>query len=84
MALVPCQQCRQPFHASCHDASCIDALCPYCEYEPALDDHPLVEGGRTEEDGADDVSATLATARDTGRAQRPGSLARGWTRPHDC
>jgi len=36
MALVPCRQCSQPFYASCHDASCVDALCPYCEYaEPA-------------------------------------------------
>lgn len=32
MALVPCARCGQPFYASCHDASCIDALCPLCEY----------------------------------------------------
>lgn len=32
MALVPCSICRQPFYASCHDASCINALCPLCEY----------------------------------------------------
>lgn len=36
MALVPCWQCGQPFYASCHDASGIDALCPYCAFaEPA-------------------------------------------------
>ncbi len=78
MALVPCRQCRQPFYASCHDASCVDALCPYCEYaEPALDDHLPMERGRTGEDGVGDVSAALATARDTIRAQRPGPPARG-------
>lgn len=32
MALVACAECRQPFHASCHDSSCIGATCPYCEY----------------------------------------------------
>jgi hypothetical protein len=32
MALVPCVRCTQPFYASCHDASCIDAPCPMCEY----------------------------------------------------
>ena len=32
MALVPCAQCRQPFYASCHDCSCLDVTCPYCEY----------------------------------------------------
>lgn len=39
MALVPCARCGQHFYASCHDASCIDALCPLCEYEePSQDD----------------------------------------------
>ena len=28
--------CGQPFYASCHDASCIDALCPLCEYGPPV------------------------------------------------
>ena len=32
MAVVACSQCRQPFYASCHDGSCLDALCPACEY----------------------------------------------------
>jgi len=35
MALVPCAICRQPFYASCHDASCIDAVCPLCDYPDA-------------------------------------------------
>ncbi len=33
MALVACADCRQPFYASCHDGNCLDALCPYCEYD---------------------------------------------------
>ena len=32
MALVACSRCRQPFYASCHDGSCVDAACPRCEY----------------------------------------------------
>ena len=32
MALVACSRCRQPFYASCHDSTCIDAACPHCEY----------------------------------------------------
>jgi hypothetical protein len=32
MSLVACALCRQPFYASCHDCSCLDAVCPYCEY----------------------------------------------------
>jgi hypothetical protein len=36
MALISCRQCRQPFYASCHDSSCLDALCPYCEYAEVL------------------------------------------------
>ena len=34
MALVACIACGQPFYASCHDGSCIDAVCPLCEYGP--------------------------------------------------
>jgi hypothetical protein len=34
MALVACIACGQPFYASCHDASCLDAVCPLCEYGP--------------------------------------------------
>ncbi len=41
MALAPCVRCRQPFYVSCHDASCVAALCPYCEYG---DDEPAAGG----------------------------------------
>ena len=34
MALVACIACGQPFYASCHDGSCLDAVCPLCEYGP--------------------------------------------------
>ncbi len=44
MALVPCARCRQPFYASCHDASCVGAVCPYCEYG---DDEPRVGDAST-------------------------------------
>jgi len=78
MALVPCRRCGQPFYASCHDASCIDALCLSCEYaEPAMDDHLLVKGGHTGENGAGDVSNALATTRKTGRDHRPRPSAHG-------
>lgn len=40
MALVPCARCRQPFYASCHDASCIDALCPLCEFGEESENRP--------------------------------------------
>jgi hypothetical protein len=36
MALVACITCGQPFYASCHDASCLDAVCPLCEYGPPV------------------------------------------------
>jgi len=32
MALVPCQRCRQPFYALCHDGVCTGGACPWCEY----------------------------------------------------
>jgi hypothetical protein len=51
MSLVACAVCRQPFYASCHDSSCIDATCPYCEYE---DDDAVVADD--EPDGAPSVS----------------------------
>jgi hypothetical protein len=41
MALVPCAVCRQPFYASCHDASCVDAVCPLCEYAEVMDDESV-------------------------------------------
>ena len=37
MALIPCVRCRQPFYASCHDGTCLDALCAFCEYDEFLD-----------------------------------------------
>ena len=69
MALVPCVQCRQPFYASCHDASCIGAVCPYCEYAEIL----------PEETYGDDVSPTryhgdgrpAPSAAPTTRPRRP-------------
>jgi len=82
MALVPCRQCSQSFYASCHDASCLDALCPYCEYaEPAATNAPpatpeLPVRGAT---GADATSTTLAASRDVVRAYHPASPShRGW------
>ena len=66
MALVACRQCEQPFYASCHDASCIDALCPYCEYaEPAPNEAPVTL----------DPTTCGATARDSARTPHPAALA---------
>ncbi len=72
MALVPCRQCRQPFYASCHDASCIDALCPHCEYaEPAMDNRRAA--GVTGPDAA--VTGVVPTApitvKGSGHSHRP-------------
>ncbi len=69
MALVPCAQRRQPFYASCHDASCIGAVCPYCEYAEIL----------PEETYGDDASPTRShgdgqpapNAAPTTRSHRP-------------
>jgi hypothetical protein len=44
MALVPCVVCAQPFYASCHDASCIDAICPYCAYADGDEEDDLIAG----------------------------------------
>jgi hypothetical protein len=52
MALVACIACGQPFYASCHDASCIDAVCPLCEYGPpdrALAEELAEQHGRRED-----------------------------------
>ncbi len=71
MALVPCRQCVQPFYASCHDASCIDALCPYCEYaEPVLNEPPATPG----------PTARGATSGDSVRAYHPASPSYGGQR----
>jgi len=73
MALVPCQQCSQPFYASCHDASCIDALCPYCAYdEPAT--HALPVEPRRPIRGAPEATIALPStvaSRDRGHAHHP-------------
>jgi hypothetical protein len=73
MALVPCRLCRQPFYASCADASCLDALCPYCEYgeerESALS-ADAVSIATADVVGADMMPATLDIG-DTNRAGRP-------------
>jgi hypothetical protein len=37
MAVIPYVRCRQPFYASCHDGTCLDALCAFCEYDEFLD-----------------------------------------------
>jgi hypothetical protein len=66
MALVPCRQCHQPFYASCHDASCIDALCPYCEYAEPVPHEPFVALAPT---------TFGATMGDSGCAPHPGAPA---------
>jgi hypothetical protein len=42
MALVPCVVCASPFYASCHDASCVDAICPFCEYADTEEEEDLI------------------------------------------
>ena len=59
MALVACIACGQPFYASCHDGSCIDAVCPLCEYGPP-DGAPaqeVAEQHRRREDASHDGDA---------------------------
>jgi hypothetical protein len=53
MALVACIACGQPFYASCHDGSCLDAVCPLCEYGPP-DGAPAQEVA--EQHGREDAS----------------------------
>jgi len=79
MALVPCRQCAQPFYASCHDASCRDALCPYCEYaEPATSAPPVTAGPPVGDMmGANTVPSLSAASRDSGRAQHLASRSQG-------
>jgi hypothetical protein len=54
MALVACIACGQPFYASCHDASCIDAMCPLCAYGPpdGAPAHEVVEQHNRREDAS--------------------------------
>jgi hypothetical protein len=49
MALVACAECRQPFYASCHDCSCLDALCPWCEYVAAGSDDAVLVSDEPDE-----------------------------------
>jgi hypothetical protein len=78
MALVPCWQCGQPFYASCHDASCIDALCPYCTYaepaEPATNAPPTATDPPVQR-ATEATAAPLlpAVSRDSVRAHHPAS-----------
>jgi hypothetical protein len=57
MALVACAECRQPFYASCHDSSCLDALCPWCEYEDAGSDDTMLVGDELDETPSVSVAA---------------------------
>jgi len=79
MALIPCQQCGQPFHASCHDASCLDALCPYCAYaEPPTNEPPATVGPAVRHRmGANAVPTSAAMSRDSGRAYHRASRSQG-------
>ena len=67
MSLVACSVCRQPFYASCHDSSCIDATCPYCEYED--------DDWRGEPAEASSVGPAVLASR--GEQRRPTPPARG-------
>ena len=75
MALVPCRQCRQPFYASCADASCLDAVCPYCEYldmDSALagDDGTPPAPERTDADASRHVCVPVHTPPLSGAVNR--------------
>ncbi len=70
MALVPCTQCRQPFYASCHDASCIGAVCPYCEYAEVLPEEAYGDAAGPTRYHLDGQPAQSAKTGD-----RPGRIA---------
>lgn len=72
MALVPCVRCRQPFYASCHDASCLDALCPYCEY------------GEGSVDAERETPLTMRKYVHTGAAQPPAAALTTPSAPTNC
>lgn len=67
MALVPCVQCRQPFYASCHDGSCVNALCPYCEYADVALEQSMA-AAIPDRDDRDHGWSTHAMARREGAA----------------
>jgi len=79
MALDPCWQCGQPFYASCHDASCLDALCPYCAYAAPPTNEPAATVGSPVRAtmGANAVPSLAAASRDSGRAQHRASRSQG-------
>ena len=75
MALIPCVVCRQPFYASCHDASCTEALCPLCEYAEEMDD-PTIGGALptlhgNPHDGPSSGAVTVPPAAGTPVARPP-------------
>jgi hypothetical protein len=72
MALVACIACGQPFYASCHDGSCLDAMCPLCEYGPP-DRAPAEE--LPEQHGRREDASHRGDARP--RACRAGFTTRG-------
>jgi len=75
MALVPCRQCGQPFYASCHDASCIDALCPSCEYAAPAINAPLTT------EGTNAALRSLPVAMDSACAHHPTPPTRPTAHP---
>jgi len=79
MALVPCRQCSQPFYASCHDASCVDALCPYCEYAEPATSAPSATAGPPVRDmrGANAVPSLSIASTDSSRAPHHASRSEG-------
>lgn len=68
MALVACAACRQPFYASCHDNTCIDALCPYCEYEDAAAARDVLPGDAPDATPSVSVAALASVAEAQARA----------------
>ena len=71
MALVACIACGQPIYASCHDASCIDAVCPLCEYGPpdeAAAREAVEECGRREDASLSGDARPCAFMADSTRA----------------
>jgi hypothetical protein len=75
MALVACIACGQPFYASCHDASCINAVCPLCEYGPpdGAPAHEVAEqhGRRQDASLCADVRPRLCKADSTRALRTP-------------
>ncbi len=79
MALGPCWQCGQPFYRRCHDASCLDVLCPYRAYAEPPTNEPAATAGPPVRDtmGANAVPFLSAASRDSGRAYHRASQSQG-------